>query len=90
MSTTQISDTTSGGSSDYITVSAGASIQVFAEPALGLREYVDLYRTGDDTADVYVGRALSEGQASAIITGPGKFKLTLSKTDVLTTVYSDA
>jgi hypothetical protein len=90
MSTTQISDTTSGGSSSYIPVAAGSSIQVFTEPALGHREYVDLYRTGDDATDVIVGRALSEGDPSAIITGPGKFKLVLSETAVLTTVYSDA
>ena len=89
MATTAITARKTGGSSAYITVLAGASISVFTEPTLGFRETVDLSRTGDDITDVTVGRICSEGEPSAIITGPGKFKLTLSPTKEDTVVYYD-
>jgi len=91
MATETIPSTTAGGTSAaYVTVAAGASIQVFTIPTLGFRETVDVIRTHDESADVTLGRALSEGEPSAIITGPGKFKFVLSATDTATTVYYDA
>jgi len=89
MATVAITVRKTGGSSAYISVAAGASISVFTEPTLGFRETVDLSRTGDDLIDVPVGRICSEGEPSAIITGPGKFKLTLSPTERDTIVYYD-
>ena len=91
MATETIASTTSGGTSAaYVTVAVGASIQVFTVPTLGFRETVDVIRTHDESEDVFVGRALSAGEPSAIITGPGKFKFVLSETDTSTAVYYDA
>lgn len=91
MATETIASTASGGTSAaYVTVAVGASIQVFTVPTLGFRETVDVIRTHDESEDVFVGRALSAGEPSAIITGPGKFKFVLSETDTSTTVYYDA
>ena len=91
MATETIASTTSGGTSAaYVTVAVGASIQVFTVPTLGFRETVDVIRTHDESEDVFVGRALSAGEPSAIITGPGKFKVVLSETDTATAVYYDA
>ena len=55
MSTEAIPTTTTGGPSGYISVAAGASIQIYTVPNLGFRETVDVYRTDDDTVDVFVG-----------------------------------
>lgn len=90
MSTEAIATTTAGGASGYISVAAGASIQVYTVPNLGFRETVDVYRTDDDTVDVFVGRALSEGEPSAIISGPGRFKFIMSATAASTALNYDA
>jgi len=90
MSTEAIPTTTTGGSSVYISVAAGASIQIYTVPNLGFRETVDVYRTDDDTVDVFVGRALSEGEPSAIISGPGRFKFIMSATAASTALNYDA
>ena len=89
MSTEAIATTTTGDESGYISVAAGASIQIYTVPNLGFRETVDVYRT-DDTVDVFVGRALSEGEPSAIISGPGKFKFIMSATAASTALNYDA
>jgi len=89
MSNEAIPTTTTGGPSSYISVAAGASIQIYTVPNLGFRETVDVYRT-DDTEDVFVGRALSEGEPSAIISGPGKFKFIMSATAASTALNYDA
>jgi len=89
MSNEAIPTTTAGGPSGYISVAAGASIQIYTVPNLGFRETVDVYRT-DDTVDVFVGRALSEGEPSAIISGPGKFKFIMSATAASTALNYDA
>ena len=89
MSNEAIPTTTTGDESGYISVAAGASIQIYTVPNLGFRETVDVYRT-DDTVDVFVGRALSEGEPSAIISGPGKFKFTMSATAASTALNYDA
>ena len=90
MSTEAIATTTEGGQSGYISIASGASIQVYTVPTLGYKETVDVYRTDDDVVDVFVGRALSEGEPSAIISGPGRFKLTMSATAVTTALNYDA
>lgn len=90
MSTEAIPTTTTGGPSGYISVTAGASIQIYTVPNLGFRETVDVYRTDDDTVDVFVGRALSEGEPSAIISGPGRFKFIMSATAASTALNYDA
>ena len=90
MSNEAIPTTTTGGTSGYTDVAAGASIQVYAVPNLGFRETVDVYRTDDDTVDVFVGRALSEGEPSAIISGPGRFKFIMSATAASTALNYDA
>ena len=89
MSNEAIPTTTTGDESGYISVAAGASIQIYTVPNLGFRETVDVYRT-DDTVDVFVGRALSEGEPSAIISGPGKFKFIMSATAASTALNYDA
>jgi len=48
MSNEAIPTTTTGGPSGYISVAAGASIQIYTVPNLGFRETVDVYRTDDD------------------------------------------
>ena len=88
MSTEAIATTTTGDESGYISVAAGASIQIYTVPNLGFRETVDVYRT-DDTVDVFVGRALSEGEPSAIISGPGRFKFIMSATAASTALNYD-
>jgi len=90
MSTEAIATTTTGGSSVYISVAAGASIQIYTVPNLGFRETVDVYRTDDESVDVFVGRALSEGEPSAIISGPGRFKFIMSATAASTALNYDA
>ena len=90
MSNEAIPTTTTGGTSGYTDVAAGASIQVYTVPNLGFRETVDVYRTDDDTVDVFVGRALSEGEPSAIISGPGRFKFIMSATAASTALNYDA
>ena len=91
MATETIASTTSGGTSAaYVTVAVGASIQVFTVPTLGFRETVDVIRTHDESEDVFVGRALSEGEPSAIISGPGRFKFTMSATAASTALNYDA
>lgn len=90
MSTEAIATTTEGGPSGYISVASGASIQIYTVPTLGYKETVDVYRTDDDVVDVFVGKALSEGEPSAIISGPGRFKLIMSATAVTTALNYDA
>lgn len=81
-----------------LTLAAGASAQVYCVPNMGSREHVQLMRSidGGSTYTVPVNGGHSEGNVllssdnnSAIITGPGYFRIDKQVTEVATAIHVD-
>jgi hypothetical protein len=90
-----ISSTAAAANGGTITLASGASAQVYAVPALGLRETVRLQQShnGSTWVDVndedFDGIVLQESRNRAVLTGPGTFRVVKSATAVATVIYYD-
>lgn len=102
MATTAITSQTTAANSSIITLVAGATIQVYADVDLVGEEVVTLERTYDAGSNFVAVKTVREGNfissdklltkkvTSAMVAGPGDFRLAKTATVTATAVFFDS